>query len=186
MSDTTEHPSVCRFRPALLEELRIVYDMQNVPYREQVFAADLPPFEEFESSLTEAIAGGTQKLYLLERDNVIAGYSQFFIVEKGCEIVVWGRWLKTLMFASLKVAFDDLGLEGIQSYVRRDNKRVMSAYTHFSGRAVRRELTAIRKGGLLGRIAMVGHVIYQMTCEEFWEKEHLFREQSMKVEIISS
>ncbi len=186
MLDTTDHLSICRFRPARLEEIRVVYDMQNVPYREKVFANDLPPFESFESSMAAAITEGNQKLYVLERDNVIVGYSQFFIAEKGCEIVVWGRWLKTLMFASLKVAFDVLGVDGIQSYVRRDNKRVMSAYTHFNGRAVRRELTAIRKGGLLGRIAMVGHVIYQMTCEEFREKEHLFREQSMKVEIISS
>src|SRR5262245_292474 len=117
--------------------------MQNVPYREQVFANDLPKFEDFSNITSTAISEDKQRFFVMERDGVVVGFSQFFMVERGCEIISWGRWLKTLMFASLKVAFDVFGLDAIQANVRTENKRVNSAYAYFSGRQVKRELLAI-------------------------------------------
>jgi len=178
--------SKCKFRRATPEDFRIIYDMQNVPYRDQVFANELPKtFEEFAEIVSAAISQDNQRFFILERDGAVAGFSQFFMAEHGCEIIVWGRWLKTLMFASLKVAFDVFGVEGIQSSVHTENKRVNSAYSFFSGREVKRELSAVRQGGLWGRIKMVGFITYQLTREEFREKEEMFRQQSMDIEIIS-
>src|SRR5262245_26128679 len=103
--------------------------MQNVPYRNQVFANELPKtFEEFEKIVSNAISEDKQRFFILEREGAVAGFSQFFMAERGCEIIVWGRWLKTLMFASLKVAFDVFSVDGIQACVRTENKRVNSAY----------------------------------------------------------
>jgi RimJ/RimL family protein N-acetyltransferase len=177
--------SKCRFRRATPEDFRLIYDMQNVPYRDQVFATDLPKFEDFVKNTSTVISEDKQRFFIMERDGTVVGFSQFFMAEHGCEIIVWGRWLKTLMFASLKTAFDVFGVEGIQANVRTENKRVNSAYAYFSGREVKRELQAIQKGGIFGRIAMVGHITYQLTREEFREKEEMFRQQSMEIEIVS-
>lgn len=178
--------SKCKFRRATHDDFRVIYDMQNVPYRDQIFANELPKtFEEFERITASVISEDKQRFFILERDGAIAGFSQFFMGERGCEIIVWGRWLKTLMFASLRVAFDVFGVEGIQACVRTENKRVNNAYAYFSGREVKRELTAVRQGGMWGRIKMVGHITYQLTKEEFREKEEMFRQQSMEIEIIS-
>jgi RimJ/RimL family protein N-acetyltransferase len=178
--------SKIKFRRAKPEDFRVIYDMQNVPYRDQVFANVLPKnFEDFEKIVTTAISEDKQRFFIMERDEVVSGFSQFFMAEHGCEIIVWGRWLKTLMFASLKVAFDVFGVDAIQACVRTENKRVHSAYAYFSGREVKRELTAVRQKGLWGRITMVGHITYQLTREEFREKEEMFRKQSMEIEIVS-
>ncbi len=178
--------SKCKFRRATLDDFRVIYDMQNVPYRDMVFANELPKtFEEFEKVVFTAISQDKQRFFIMERDGSVAGFSQFFMAEHGCEIIVWGRWLKTLMFASLKVAFDVFGVEGIQAGVRTENKRVNSAYAYFSGREVKRDLTAVRESGMWGRIKMVGYITYQLTREEFREKEEMFRQQSMDIEIVS-
>jgi RimJ/RimL family protein N-acetyltransferase len=178
--------SKCKFRRATHDDFRVIYDMQNVPYRDQVFANELPKtFEEFEEVVSTVISQDKQRFFILERDGSVAGFSQFFMAERGCEIIVWGRWLKTLMFASLKVAFDVFGVEGIQACVRTENKRVNNAYAYFSGREVKRELTAIRQSGMWGKIKMVGHITYHLTREEFREKEEMFRQQAMEIEIVS-
>jgi hypothetical protein len=178
--------SKCKFRRATPDDFRVIYDMQNVPYRDQVISKELPKtFEEFEQIVASAISNDTQRFFVLERDGVITGFSQFFMSEHGCEILVWGRWLKTLMFASLKVAFDVFGVLGIQACVRTENKRVNSTYAYFSGREVKRELTAVWEPGMFGRIKMVGHIIYHLSLEEFREKEEMFRQQSMDIEIVS-
>lgn len=177
--------SKCKFRRATPDDFRVIYDMQNVPYRDQVFARELPKtFEEFEEIVSAAISNDSQRFFIMERDGVVVGFSQFFMAERGCEIIVWGRWLKTLMFASLKVAFDVFGLDGIQACVRTENKRVNNTYAYFSGREVTRELTAVWQPGMWGRIKMVGHITYHLTREEFREKEEMFRQQSMEFEIV--
>lgn len=178
--------SKCKFRRATPDDYRVIYDMQNVPYRDQVISRELPKtFEEFEEIVTTVVSNGTQRFYIMERDGVTIGFSQFFMAEHGCEIITWGRWLKTLMFASLKVAFDVFGVEGIQACVRTENKRVNNTYAYFSGREVKREIMAVREGGMWGRIKMVGHITYILTREEFREKEEMFRQQSMDVEIVT-
>jgi hypothetical protein len=177
---------ICTFRPAKLDELRVVYDMQNIPFRSEVFANHLPDFDVFERNTKAAIEEGREKLYIMERDNIMAGYGHFYMgAENDCDIIVWGRWLKTLMFAALKVAFDTLGVRAIHSAVRHDNKRVNSAYKHFEGRVIRREFMPFQKTGFLGPISMVGLLVYELTSEEFRAKEEQFRQQSMPVEILN-
>jgi hypothetical protein len=177
--------SKCIFRRATPQDYRVIYDMQNVPYRDQVIAKELPKtFEEFEEILTSVVSEDTQRFFIMERDGSVVGFSQFFMADRGCEILVWGRWLKTLMFASLKVAFDIFNVEGIQACVRTENKRVNNTYAYFSGREVKRELTAVWQPGLFGRIKMVGHITYHLSREEYREKEEMFRQQSMEIDIV--
>ncbi|HEY7160097.1 MAG TPA: hypothetical protein VH815_02515, partial [Acidobacteriota bacterium] len=91
--------SKCKFRRATPDDYRLIYDMQNVPYRDQVIAKELPKtFEEFQEIVQSVVSNDTQRFFILERDGVVNGFSQFFMAERGCEILVWGRWLKTLMF----------------------------------------------------------------------------------------
>jgi hypothetical protein len=188
MTENTTKNSICTFRPATLDEIRAIYDMQNVPFRDEVFANWLPEFEVYEAITRREIQEGIQKLYIMERDNIMTGYAQFGLSRKDdCDIIVWGRWLKTLMYASLKVAFDSLGVHAIHSAVRKDNKRVVSTYEYFSGRVISRELHQFRKReGIFRRIMMVGLLIYELTLEEFREKEEMFRSQAMPVEILDN
>ena len=160
--------------------------MQNIPFRSLVFANYLPDYDVFEKQALQAIQEGKEKLYILERDASMAGYGHFYMRDDICDIVVWGRWLKTLMFASLKVAFDILHVPAINSAVRHDNKRVINAYKHFDGRVIKRELAPFQQGeGIWKRITMVGLHIYELTSEEFRAKEEKFRAQSMPVQIIN-
>ena len=72
--------SKCKFRRATPEDFRIIYDMQNVPYRDQVFANELPKtFEEFAEIVSAAISQDNQRFFILERDGAVAGFSQFFM-----------------------------------------------------------------------------------------------------------
>jgi hypothetical protein len=74
----------------------------------------------------------------------------------------------------------------IHSAVRKDNKRVVSTYEYFNGRVISRELHPFQKRDFFRRIMMVGLLIYELTSEEFREKEEMFRSQSMPVEIINT
>jgi hypothetical protein len=187
MTENNARNTICMFRPARLDEIRAVYNMQNIPFREEVFANHLPEFEVYEAITRRELQEGKQKLYIMERDNIMTGYAQFgLLTVDRCDIIVWGRWLKTLMYASLKVAFDTLGVQAIHSAVRKDNKRVVSTYEYFSGRVISKELHPLQKRDFFRRITMVGLLIYELTLEEFREKEEMFRNQAMPVEIINN
>jgi hypothetical protein len=186
MTENTTKNSICTFRRAQLDDLRSIYDMQNIPFRDEVFANHLPSFEIFEASTRREMEEKKLNFFIMERDQVMAGYAQYGMREDVCDIIVWGRWLKTLMYASLKVAFDTFGVRAIYSAVRADNKRVINAYEYFSGRVVTREMHAFQQKGLFGRITMIGLLIYELTLEEFREKEEMFRQQAMPVEIINN
>lgn len=172
------------FRPALLEELPMIHRMQDIPFRHVVYANNLPKLEDFVENETHAIQTGQEQYYLFEVDGRPDGFVQYLKREKDWSIIVWGKWLNTLIYLGLKTAYDDLGCPNVTSAVRDTNKRVTKAYEKFRIRRTGSEMTLYRPGGIFGYIATANLIYYEMTREEFEERREFLRSQSLDVKIM--
>lgn len=172
------------FRPATIDDLETIYGMQNVPFREVVYAKYLPRFEYFRDDTIYNIQGGYEAYYMFEVDGRPDGFVQYIKGETSWNIIVWGKWLNTLIYLGLKTAYDDLGCPNVTSAIRQDNKRVLKAYQKFQIRRTGSEMVAYRKGSIFGFIAVANLIYYEMTREEFEERREFLASQSLPVTIL--
>jgi RimJ/RimL family protein N-acetyltransferase len=124
----------------------------------------------------------------MQQDDKTVGFAQYVMTEKEglADVVVWGKWVNTLMYIAIKAGFEHLGLQVVRSAVRVDNKRVMKTYQRLGIRSTGRELTPVRTGGFLSAISMVGFQYFEMTREEFDLKSEELRQQSLEIELIGA
>lgn len=158
--------------------------MQNVPFRDVVYANYLPRYSTFEENTRYAIKKGRELFYLFEVDGKPDGFVQYIKNQFDWNIIVWGKWLNTLIYLGLKTAYDDLGCPNVTSAIRQNNKRVCRAYDKFKIRKTGQEMVCYRQGGILGYIATANLVYYEMTREEFEERREFLRSQSLDVTIL--
>lgn len=172
------------FRPASLEDLRIIHGMQDIPFRHIVYANNLPKLEDFVENETRAIQAGQEQYYMFDVDGRPDGFVQYVKHEMDWNIIVWGKWLNTLIYLGLKTAYDDLGCPKVTSAIRETNKRVCKAYEKFRIRRTGSEMTLYRPGGIFGYITSANLIYYEMTREEFEERREFLRSQSLDVMIM--
>ena len=56
------------YRPAEKSDFPIIHRLQDVPFRDNVYANYLPRYEQFEKQTLENIAAGTEVYYMFEKD----------------------------------------------------------------------------------------------------------------------
>lgn len=169
-------------RPATEADMPAIYKLQDIPFRDSVYANSLPKYEYFEESALQSIKAGYECYFMFELNGVADGFAQY--VREGpvaWDIIVWGKWINTLIYASLKTGFDYLGIELVRSAVRVDNKRVIKAYEKFGIRKTGREMLMYRQGGLKGYLVTANMDYFEMTPEEFHAMEEHLRTQSFEV-----
>lgn len=158
--------------------------MQNVPFRDVVYANYLPRYPTFEENTRYAIKKGRELYYLFEVDGRPDGFVQYIKNQFDWNIIVWGKWLNTLIYLGLKTAYDDLGCPNVTSAIRQNNKRVCKAYDKFKIRKTGQEMVCYRQGSVLGYIATANLIYYEMTREEFEDRREFLRSQSLEVTIL--
>lgn len=168
------------FRPAVRSDLQAVHALQNVPYRDRVYALPLPPYENFQEETLEKLKNQEKFLYVLEEDQIPIGYTEYFKSPKGWDLIFWGKWLNTLAYASGKVAFEDLRLSKLSGVVRQENKRTIRILEKFDIRKVRQDYHLYYKPANFG-LASTYLYYYEITPEEFQERSALMRQQSLGV-----
>ncbi|HET6268390.1 MAG TPA: GNAT family protein [Acidobacteriota bacterium] len=151
-------------RPALLEELSLIHQMQNIPHREKVFTEPLPPLKEFIESSSERMQKGEEFYYIFEVDGKPVGFIEYL---SGIETTsVWGRWLNTLIYGCGVLAFYDLNFSKLSWYTRAINKPMLAACSKFKFRRVgENEVCTITDG--FGFIAVGKNVLFEIKSEEF-------------------
>lgn len=168
-------------RRAELSDLSAIYDIQNVPFREKVFAESLPPRDQFIQQVSAAIGAGEEMYYILQDDERIIGYIRFEKHDTGWQFTVWGKWLKTLIYAASEVAFRHLGLDHIGGFVRKDLKRMNHIYEEYRIRKLgessvfytSEEPPYVRKAVL---------VYYDFRADEFFGRYDFFQGQALPVD----
>lgn len=151
-------------RPALMEELSVIHQMQNIPYRENVFTEPLPPLQEFIDLSRERMQAGEEFYYIFEVDGKTNGFIEY---RRSLETTsIWGRWLKTLIYSGGVLAFYDLKFSKLKWYTRAINKPMLAACTQFKFRRVgENEVCTITEG--FGFIAVGKTILFELASEEF-------------------
>ena len=119
------------YRSAKMTDLRAIYDIQNVPFRTEVFDTSLPSFEKYSAEREYAIKSGTEHYLLLEKDRILQGFTRFIYSNEVWLTTIWGKWLKTLCYASCISGFDLLKFERSVFAVRESNKRMVRVCVEF-------------------------------------------------------
>jgi hypothetical protein len=171
------------YRKATEADLPVIYKMQDVPFRDRVYANYLPGYQEFYEFTARKMGTGEEVLYVLERDGSPDGFVEYIHTQERMDIIVWGKWIKTLMYVAMKVAFDQLGCAKVNSAVRTDNERVVRTYREYDIRKIGQEMFMYRQGSILGYLKTANFYYYEMTLEEFRAKEEQLRRQSLDVVI---
>ncbi len=170
------------YRKATEADLPTIHHMQDVPFRDHVYANVLPDEAEFCQVGAHRMQSGEETFYMLEHDGAPEGFVHYIRPPGGhTDIIVWGRWIKTLMYAAMKVAFDQLGCDRVFAAVRQDNKRVIKIYRDYNIRKIGQEMTMYRPRGIFAGLTTAGFNYYEMTLEEFREKEEELRRQSVEI-----
>lgn len=110
-------------RRATVEDLPAIYRLLNTPAREKLLAEPLPPESEFLQLSEIEMKSGREFYYLLEEDGVAIGLIRIMSAVESCEI--WGRSLATLYYHCGRIAFEQLGMNRLQWYVRQNNRRMV-------------------------------------------------------------
>jgi hypothetical protein len=168
------------FRAALLGDLPAIYNLQNVPFRQIAYAGLLPNYETFIESNSEKIRNHVKYFYLLEDDNVPTGFTEYSKEKDGWDLIIWGRSLYTLAYASGKVAFDELGFSKLIGIVRQENVRMLRIYERLQIRMVRKEFTLYYRPGFFSVASTYLH-FYEILPDEFREKAEFMKQHASPV-----
>ncbi len=172
-----------RLRPATISDLPAIYQLQNTPYRQEMLDTDLLPFEPFLQEKTVKMNTGEELYYILEEDGVSRATIWFSPSADFCHTIIWGPWLKTLIYCSGKAAFDHLKVPRLVFGVRQSNRRMVRACELFTFRIVgeTKVTVTLEEPPYLGT-ALIN--FYDITMAEFREREALMRSQSLPLEFI--
>ena len=167
------------FRSADFSDLAAVYRIQDNPFRQTALLSPLPSLERFLETKTRDIQEGKEHLFVMENDGKLDGYVEFTLANRFWVPAVWGVWLRTLIYAASRVAFDVLNFPKVNWFVRRSNLRMIRLCELFQFRETARErFTAITEGFQFIATGFVS--IYELTAEEFQGKSATLQRNAMQ------
>ena len=164
-------------RRAEITDLPEIHRIQDVPILDRVFIEPLYSKEEFIQDTVARMNNGAEFYYVQESEGSIVGFIRFF-QKKDWEVLTWGKWLNTLLYATGIVAFEKLKLPKVVFAVRHDNKRVIHLYKKHNFRNVGQDFVCYRKN-FLAPLQTTNVTQYEITAEEFWEKAEDMRKNSL-------
>jgi hypothetical protein len=164
-------------RKANTSELSTIYRMQNIEFRERVFIQPLNTEAEFVEIAEQRIRKGIEHYFVQESDGAVTGFI-CLLNRSDWEVVTWGKWLNTLLYATGIVSFETLRLPKVLFAVRTDNKRIMHLYKKHHFRNVGQEFICYRPN-MLGPVKTTNLTHYEITADEFWERAEAMRKNSL-------
>jgi len=167
-------------RPATLADLPVIHRLQNVPYRDLVFAHPLPPLQEFLSEGEERIKTMKQVDYIFEQDAVPMGFIEYQTEQESTSI--WGKWLSTLVYVCGVLAFDDLKFSKLVWHVRASNKPMLRTCEKMKFRRTGEKNFANITGGL-AFVAFGKLTYFEITAAEFNTNRGWMKDLALPVEI---
>ena len=167
------------YRRAVPADMRAIYDIQNVSFRMEVFDLPLPSFDQFCKEKETARELGEEHYFLLEEDGVLLGFTWFTKSPNFWFSTIWGKWLKTLTYASCIAGFDYLYFDRSVLGVRQSNRRMIRILDEFGFRLVGETpiLYAAPDPPVL-RTAILNY--YDIKREEFWENREKWKRKSLE------
>ena len=169
-------------RKATLSDLPEIYRIQNVPFRDHVFIEPLYSKEEFIQETLARMEHGVESYYVQESEDSIVGFIRFF-QKQDWEVLTWGKWLNTLLYATGIVAFEKLNLPKVIFAIRLDNKRVLHLYKKHEFRNVGQDFVCYRPN-ILASIRTTNVTLYEITAEEFWAKAEDMKKNSLPLKFL--
>jgi hypothetical protein len=159
---------VYTLRRAGAEDLPVIYQSLNTPLREKFLVEPLPAESLFLQQSEIELKSGREFYYLLEQDGVVSGLIRIMVPVESCEI--WGRSLATLYYHCGRIAFEQLGMNRLQWYVRQNNRRMIRICEMF-GAEKTGESPFFNLGDKLSFIAIGILNFYEFTPENY--RSHL-------------
>jgi|GEM_PF-4835236 len=169
-------------RKAETSDLSVIHRLQNNEFRERVFLQPLGSEAEFIATSEQRIRDGFEHYYVQESEGSIVGFI-YFLNRTDWEVVTWGKWLNTLLYATGIVSFEKLHLPKVIFSVRTDNKRVLHFYKQHRFRNVGQEFICYRSN-ILGPVKTANLTQYEITDEEFWERAEAMRKNSLQLNFV--
>jgi RimJ/RimL family protein N-acetyltransferase len=169
-------------RKAELKDLQEIYRIQDVSFRDHVFIEPLESMDEFIRDTKRRMEADGEFYYVQEFEGSIVGFIRL-LKKNDWEVLTWGKWLNTLLYATGIVAFEKMGLPKVIFAVRFDNKRVVHLYKKHNFRNVGQDFVCYRPN-ILAPIRTTNVTLYEITAEEFWEKAEDMKKNSLPLKFL--
>ena len=168
-------------RTASTSDLSIVYDLQNLPYRQQVLDSELPPREQFLLEHVNSMEQGEEHCFLLEEHGDGRGIVTISKTGDFWHATLWGRWLRTLVYAGQVAAFDHLQIQRLVFSVRESNQRMLRICDQYSFKFAGEKsvFVTLPNPPYLGTAKLR---YYSVTPEEFHAKAEQMKANSLPLE----
>lgn len=168
-------------RKARQADFQAIYDLQNDPFRNQVFDSPPEPFEQFLPRVLERVESGREHYFVIEEDGIVTSFVWFQHADDGMWFtLLWGKWLRSLVYAAGVTGFHWLDFPAQYFWIRQQNRRMIRA-AEDPGYGFRR----LGEGsGLVVRDEYPHLIVAYSNCYEilsgiYREKEDYYRKQSL-------
>ena len=171
---------VRRFRES---DLRAIYDLPNGPFRKEVFDSPPVPFEQYSSEVLEGIASGHEHYFVFDEAGAVTHFIWFQFSQDLWFTLIWGRWLRSLVYAGCVTAFRFLHLPRQHFWIRQKNRRMIKIAEdpgygfvkmgEDAGYALRDEYP---------HLVLVRSNCYEIRSDVYNEKEEYYRAHSLDLE----
>jgi hypothetical protein len=168
-------------RSASMDDLSTIYSLQNSSHREEALDSELPSFDQFFEERRQEMMSGQEKYFLLENAGVPAGFVALSLASDFWNARIWGRWLRTLVYAGSSIAFDHLQLPRLVFGVRETNRRMNKVCKDYDFRTVGENsvIVTFQDPPYVG-VARI--LYYDLTAEEFHARSQLIRQHSFPLQ----
>lgn len=169
-------------RKARDEDFRTFYDLQSGPFRSEVYGVPPEPFDQYFSNARQQIQAGLEHYFAMVEDEAVTGFIWFQHSQDLWFALLWGQWLRTLVYAGCFTAFKHLQFARLHFWIRQKNRRMIriaedSGYGfqkmgEDSGYALRDEFPPL---------IVIRSNCYEIRSEVFFENELYYRAQSKEL-----
>lgn len=170
-------------REAAVADYQTIYNFQNVPMRQEVLADELPPFEEYSALRKRNLEAGTERYFMLENSQVPAGFIGYTNISDFWHVLLWGRWLKTLIHCCGLSAFDYLRWPRLVWTIRQTNLSWIKVCEKYPFRLLG-ENSFLATSDKPPYISVATLNYYDITAESFFENREFFVKNSHPVQVL--
>lgn len=169
-------------RKARDEDFQTFYDLQNGPFRFEVYGVPPEPFDQFASKTQQQILAGLEHYFAMVEKESVTGFIWFQKSQDLWFALLWGRWLRTLVYAGCVTAFRFMQFPRLHFWIRQKNRR-MIRIAEDAGYGFQKmgEDTGYALRDEFPPLVVIRSNCYEIRSEVFYENETYYRTQSKEL-----
>lgn len=172
-------------RKAIDSDFSAFHQLQSGAFRKEVFATPPEDFDEFFRRSKAQIEKGVEHYFSLVENDLVTGFVWFQHSQDLWFTLLWGPWLRTLVYAAGITGFRILNFPRQHFWIRQKNRRMIKVADD-PGYGFRKvgEDTGYALSDEDAPLVVVRSSLYEILSTIYFEQEDYYRKQSKELVVV--